>query len=72
MYYALKWVSLESGMSKETGHGGLSRSPIHFCRTEDFSDVVWLEKAMVSFCKKMEEIIKDTRSLSSGVLNGID
>ena len=46
-------------MSREPGHGGLGQAPTHFCRTEDFSDVVWLEKAMVSFCKKMKEAIKD-------------
>ena len=31
------------------------QAPTHFCRTEDFSEVVWL----VSFCKKMKEAIKD-------------
>ena len=47
-------------MSRETGHGGLTRAPTHFPRTEGFSDVVWLEKAIVLFCKKMEDVIKDT------------
>lgn len=28
--------------------------------TEDLADVVWLEKATLSFCTKMEEVIEDT------------
>lgn len=34
--------------------------PTHFSMTEDFSDVVWLEKAMFSFCRKLEEVTAGT------------
>nr|XP_060496884.1 prostatic acid phosphatase [Panthera onca] len=33
----------------------VTRLPTHFSVIEDFSDAVWLKKAMFPFCKKMDE-----------------
>lgn len=45
--------------------------PTHFSMTGEFSDGVWLEKAMFSFCRKMEETTSREACCSSEVLNGV-
>lgn len=39
----------------------VTRLPTHFSMREDFSDAVWLKKAMFPFCRKMDEVTIDTR-----------